>query len=90
MVLYNAELSALVMSPLSDFMVSSQVALDYFDGSLSFGIQGLVSTIPVGFTHSTMFVFSLGVCQAVYDWGGYLLDMSGKDRAGEGFRFIKK
>ncbi|KAH3742798.1 Non-lysosomal glucosylceramidase [Pelomyxa schiedti] len=84
LVIYDKSLNTIVISAMSNFMAASQTILQDFDYSLSYGIQGMVESLPPGFNHSTILIYQNGVSQAIFEWGGYLLKLTGKSRSVSG------
>ncbi|KAH3743766.1 Non-lysosomal glucosylceramidase [Pelomyxa schiedti] len=79
--LYDQNMATLVISPMKNFMIGSQIISSTLEEALACGIQGKVQSLPSGFVHSTVIVFDVGVTQAMYDWGSHLLTLSSKYRS---------
>ena len=56
LVLFNKKSSAIVISPLSNFMAAS--SKKFMDKHLSYGIMGLVDKVPAGFTSDFVVSYS--------------------------------
>jgi hypothetical protein len=67
-----------LISPAANFMVASLTRPS--DSSLSSGIDSQISTLPAGFTHSTVVVASNGINRAFSVWGQVLTNVHGKTR----------
>ena len=68
----------LVLSGYTNFMAHSQT-LDA-NNTLSYGIMGGVTSVPAGYSVSTVLVLTAGINQAMDDWGDVLLNKYGKER----------
>jgi len=80
-VLYDANNNVVVISPIDNFMISSQTVTSSFGNTLACGVSALVSSLPARFTHETiMYAGNTGVSEVVYQWGSLLLKISGKER----------
>lgn len=75
-----------VTSPFGNFMASSfDIPSKLLDGRgapkfSASGVLGSVTTIPAGFSHSTVLVGGRGVASTLMDWGDVLLLKGGKHR----------
>eukprot|EP00756_Hemistasia_phaeocysticola_P006011 Hpha_TRINITY_DN13618_c0_g1::TRINITY_DN13618_c0_g1_i1::g.122626::m.122626 len=78
-VVFSTDLTrSLVLSPFSQFMAASQTFSS--DSGLSYGVMGMVGSLPKGFSLQTVVVLGSGVNSAMQTWGDVLLAKSGKQR----------
>ena len=79
-VLFNNDASlALVISAFNNFMAHNQ----FFDASsstLSYGLVGSITSVPVGYTLETIVYADAGINTAMLSWGDALLGHYGKER----------
>ena len=79
-VLYNASLSAVVISAASNFMVAGIAFPNMTNTSFAAGFGGYLNGIPAGTKHTTILVGGVGVNATMYEWGSTLLALGGKAR----------
>ena len=78
--IFNAS-SAIVISPLSNFMTANLNFCHLTDMALGSGLGGMVDEVPAGWTHETILVAgSDGVTRAMLAWGDALLARGQKTR----------
>jgi hypothetical protein len=71
---------SVVLSPFSNYPVGYQCQSSAVEG-LSFGISGMVESLPKGFVHTVLlYAGNNGVSNTIYDWGSIILKQSGKER----------
>jgi hypothetical protein len=88
LVLYDAQMRTLVLSPLQNFLVgqhtmSRRLQRDASDAATlpwAAGLGGLVRDLPAGFVHETLVVAGQGVRATLRKWGDLLLKVGGKPR----------
>ena len=71
--------AAVVVSAFNNYMAQSQ----FFDASaatLSYGLMGSITAVPVGYVAETIVSGGAGINAAMLAWGDALLGHSGKDR----------
>ena len=75
---YDGQANAMLMSPASNFMT----AVTQFDGnsSIQAAIDGRITSLPAGFSHSSILAFGRGINSAFDTWGRALTSLSGKQR----------
>ncbi|KAH9500569.1 hypothetical protein Btru_072292 [Bulinus truncatus] len=72
LVIFDNSSNAMVVSPLSQFMATSN-NVSFMQQQVSYGILGLVDTVPAGFQVDFIVYFSdRGINQAVTEWGQFL------------------
>ncbi|KAK3742202.1 hypothetical protein RRG08_056560 [Elysia crispata] len=77
LVLFDKGSNAMVISPLNEFMAASNKKFQ--DQHISWGIMGLVDSVPSGYTADFIISFSdRGVNQAMRDWGAIMTYLHGK------------
>jgi hypothetical protein len=83
LVLYSRN-SQVVVSPLQNFIVGAQAVSKNYKNQLSCGLEGMITSIPQNFKHSTVMYVSMSpestVTSTMYDWGSLLLKYYHKDR----------
>lgn len=83
LVIYDRNLTTLLIAPLDQFMVNSAAA----DAStIRCGLRGSVASVPAGFTLSTILVGGRGVTATVRRWGELMLRRYGKPPAQQRLR----
>ena len=83
LVVYDRNLTTLLIAPLDQFMVNSAAA----DAStIRCGLRGSVASVPAGFTLSTILVGGRGVTATVRRWGELMLRRYGKPPAQQRLR----
>lgn len=74
LVLYNSSLTTLVVSPLSGFMTSLFSADSHFGPQqVVVGVNGKASSIPAGYSLTTLIVAGDGITGTMTQWGALLL-----------------
>ena len=69
--------ASLILSAFNNFMAHSTL---YESQTLSFGLLGSITTVPVGYTLETILFAGTGVNAAMLGWGDVLLAHYGKER----------
>ena len=76
--LFDAQANAFILSPASNFMTA--VGHRASDGSLEMPIDPQITTLPAGFTQSTLLVVGSGINSTFELWGETLTSLTGKHR----------
>ena len=77
-VFFDDHANTFILSAASNFMNAATAELP--GGALSSGIDPAISSLPAGFSHSTVLVAEPGINAAFATWGGVLTGLSGKKR----------
>ena len=75
---FDSQANAFILSPASNFMTA--VGQHGSDGSLAMPIDPQISTLPAGFTESTLLVIGSGINSTFDQWGQALTLLTGKHR----------
>jgi hypothetical protein len=78
--LYNQTLATVVMSSLTDYMVSGPTWSSSLGNIFGLGFFGRVEGIPAGWSHQSIFVSGSGLNDTMVAWGDLLLQAGGKSR----------
>lgn len=88
--LFDDQLRTCIVSPASDFMVSS--ITEGGDSSFASGLLSTLREVPAGYTYTTLLVAAPGINAAWESWGHILTDLHGKKRpsneADTGLRYL--
>jgi hypothetical protein len=82
LILYDRNLTSLVISPLSEFLVH-QTALNPAGDTIESGLRGTVDAVPAGvggYTMPTLLVAGQGLTSTVEEWGRLLRKYHGKSK----------
>jgi hypothetical protein len=80
-VLYSKSGRAVVISPMENFFVGIHSTVDsHTTGLLQAGVKATVTSLPVNFSHSTIFFAGHGMNDTLVGFGDVLLAKSGKSR----------
>jgi len=75
---YDSQANAILLSPAANFMTA---VTQFGDNSAIQGaIDGRITSLPAGFSHSTILTFGRGINAAFDTWGHALTDLYGKKR----------
>jgi hypothetical protein len=85
-VFFDPQANAFVLSPASNFMT----AIGHYgsDGGLQMPIDPQITTLPAGFTESTLLVVGNGINSTLDLWGQALTSLSGKRRPANDANFL--
>jgi hypothetical protein len=75
---FDANANGFVLSAADQFPVARMTLGE--DGTLTSGIDAVVTSIPAGFTHQTLLVVGSGVNRLFDTWGNTLTTLRGKQR----------
>jgi len=75
---FDGHANAFILSPASNFMTA--IGQRASDGSLQMPIDPQISTLPAGFTQSTLLVVGAGINSTFGLWGQTLTSLTGKHR----------
>jgi len=76
---FDGQANAFILSPASNFMTA--IGQHASDGSLQMPIDPQISTLPAGFTQSTLLVVGTGINSTFELWGQTITSLTGKHRA---------
>jgi hypothetical protein len=75
---FDGQANAFILSPASNFMTA--IGQRASDGSLEMPIDPQITTLPAGFTQSTLLVIAAGINSTFELWGQTLTSLTGKHR----------